>query len=56
MAIFFFIFRKWNIGQQTLAELSEEDLIKLGVDDAEVRLKILNEVKNLPIYEESKQM
>lgn len=53
---FFFIFRKWNIGQQTLAELSEEDLIKLGVDDAEVRLKILNEVKNLPIYEESKQM
>ncbi|CAB3236388.1 unnamed protein product [Arctia plantaginis] len=50
------IFKKRNIGQKTLAELCDEDLVKLGIDDAEVRLKILNEVKNLPIYEESKQI
>ncbi|XP_028161977.1 uncharacterized protein LOC114353975 [Ostrinia furnacalis] len=47
------IFRKNNIGQCTLAELSEEDLIKLGIDDSEIRNKLLEEVKNLPLYEET---
>ncbi|XP_050345303.1 uncharacterized protein LOC126770154 [Nymphalis io] len=47
------IFRKNNIGQCTLMELSDEDLIKLGVDDANVRVKLIEEVKNLPIYEET---
>ncbi|XP_011550126.3 uncharacterized protein LOC105382007 [Plutella xylostella] len=47
------IFRKQNIGQCTLAELCDEDLIKLGVDDSEIRQKILDEVQNLPMYEES---
>ncbi|XP_075970083.1 uncharacterized protein LOC142972678 [Anticarsia gemmatalis] len=48
------IFMKHNIGQTTLTELSEEDLIKLGVDDAEIRKKLIEEVKNLPIYDENK--
>ncbi|XP_026495226.1 uncharacterized protein LOC113400062 [Vanessa tameamea] len=48
------IFRKHNIGQRTLMELSDEDLIKLGVDDANLRLKLIDEVKNLPIYEETR--
>ncbi|XP_046964998.1 uncharacterized protein LOC124533637 [Vanessa cardui] len=47
------IFRKHNIGQCTLMELSDEDLIKLGVDDVDVRVKLIDEVKNLPIYEET---
>ncbi|KAJ0180488.1 hypothetical protein K1T71_003892 [Dendrolimus kikuchii] len=46
------IFRKQNIGQCTLAELTNEDLIKLGIDDAEIRKNLLVEVKNLPVYEE----
>ncbi|XP_047527959.1 uncharacterized protein LOC125064779 [Vanessa atalanta] len=48
------IFRKHNIGQRTLMELSDEDLIKLGVDDANLRFKLIDEVKNLPIYEETR--
>ncbi|XP_045785207.1 uncharacterized protein LOC123880877 [Maniola jurtina] len=47
------IFRKHNIGQCTLIELTDEDLVKLGVDDPHIRLKLLEEVKNLPIYEET---
>ncbi|KAL0893839.1 hypothetical protein ABMA27_013962 [Loxostege sticticalis] len=47
------IFRKNNIGQCTLTELTEEDLIKLGIDDPEIRIKLLEEVKNLPLYEET---
>ncbi|KAJ2952786.1 hypothetical protein O0L34_g7145 [Tuta absoluta] len=47
------IFRKHNIGQVTLAELTNEDLVKLGVDDGEIRQKILSEVQNLPIFEET---
>lgn len=46
------IFRKRNIGQSALVELTDEDLIKLGIDDEEVRIKLLNQIKNLPIYEE----
>ncbi|XP_022114323.1 uncharacterized protein LOC110992707 [Pieris rapae] len=46
------LFRQHNIGQCTLMELNDEDLTKIGVDDKEIRQKILNEVKNLPIYEE----
>ncbi|XP_053625162.1 uncharacterized protein LOC128683493 isoform X2 [Plodia interpunctella] len=46
------IFRKKNIGQSTLMELTEEDLCKLGVDDAEIRRKLIEVVKDLPIYEE----
>ncbi|KAL0893840.1 hypothetical protein ABMA27_013962 [Loxostege sticticalis] len=34
-------------------ELTEEDLIKLGIDDPEIRIKLLEEVKNLPLYEET---
>ncbi|GBP10902.1 hypothetical protein EVAR_5477_1 [Eumeta japonica] len=48
-------YRKHNIGQCTLTELTDEDLIQLGVDDAEIRQKIINEVKNLPIYEEIRE-
>lgn len=33
-------------------ELNNEDLLKMGVDDKEIRNKLLNEVKNLPIYQE----
>lgn len=33
-------------------ELTEEDLCKLGVDDAEIRRKLIEVVKDLPIYEE----
>ncbi|CAG4981223.1 unnamed protein product [Parnassius apollo] len=46
-------FRKHNIGQCTLMELNDEDLIKLGVDEPNIRKKLLEEAKNLPIYEES---
>ncbi|XP_013146094.1 PREDICTED: uncharacterized protein LOC106109229 [Papilio polytes] len=46
------IFRKNNIGQCTLMELTDEDLTKLGVDEPSVRQKLLEEVKNLPIYNE----
>lgn len=46
------IFRKENIGQCTLAELTNEDLIKLGIDDPNIRKSLLEEVINLPIYEE----
>ncbi|XP_041977077.1 uncharacterized protein LOC121731623 [Aricia agestis] len=46
------IFRKNNIGQSTLIELTNEDLIKLGIDDAGIRKKLLDEVKNLPVYTE----
>ncbi|XP_045445518.1 uncharacterized protein LOC123653569 [Melitaea cinxia] len=46
-------FRKHNIGQCTLMELSDEDLVKLGVDDSVIRAKLIEEVKNLPIYEET---
>ncbi|XP_013186478.2 uncharacterized protein LOC106131814 [Amyelois transitella] len=46
------IFRKKNIGQSTLIELTDEDLSKLGVDDAAIREKLLEIVKDLPIYEE----
>lgn len=45
-------FRKRNIGQSTLIELTNEDLIKLGLDDDDIRKKLLEEIKNLPIYEE----
>ncbi|CAH2086530.1 unnamed protein product [Euphydryas editha] len=48
-------FRRHNIGQCTLMELSDEDLIRLGVDDPNIRAKIIAEVKNLPIYEETSQ-
>lgn len=48
--------RKHNISQCTLAELTDEDLIRLGVDDADIRSKLLVEAKNLPIYEETKNM
>ncbi|XP_073943495.1 uncharacterized protein [Choristoneura fumiferana] len=48
------IFRTQNIGQSTLIELSDEDLIKFGIDDQEIRTKILEEVKNLPLYQEIK--
>lgn len=44
--------RKKNIGQYTLAELTNEDLIKLGIDNSEIRQKLIEEVKNLPVYEE----
>ncbi|CAK1581966.1 unnamed protein product [Parnassius mnemosyne] len=47
------IFRKHNIGQCTLMELNDEDLIKLGVDEPNIRKKLLEEATNLPIYEES---
>ncbi|XP_059054388.1 uncharacterized protein LOC131848513 [Achroia grisella] len=50
------IFRKQNIGQLTLTELTDEDLIKLGIDNAEIRNKLLEEVKNLPIYQENEQL
>lgn len=33
-------------------ELSDEDLDKLGVDDCEIRVRLIEEVKNLPIYDE----
>ncbi|XP_047988846.1 uncharacterized protein LOC125228354 [Leguminivora glycinivorella] len=46
------IFRTNNIGQSTLIELTDEDLIKFGVDDQDIRTKILEEVKNLPLYQE----
>ncbi|XP_014358421.2 uncharacterized protein LOC106710774 [Papilio machaon] len=46
------IFRKNNIGQCTLMELTDEDLTKLGVDEPTIRQKLLEEVKNLPIYDE----
>ncbi|XP_028042306.1 uncharacterized protein LOC114252032 [Bombyx mandarina] len=46
------IFKKHNIGQSTLIELTNEDLIKLGLDDDDIRKKLLEEIKNLPIYEE----
>ncbi|XP_004924865.1 uncharacterized protein LOC101742876 [Bombyx mori] len=46
------IFKKRNIGQSTLIELTNEDLIKLGLDDDDIRKKLLEEIKNLPIYEE----
>ncbi|CAH2074045.1 unnamed protein product, partial [Iphiclides podalirius] len=47
------VFRKHNIGQCTLMELTDEDLIKLGVDEPDIRKNLLEEAKNLPIYEES---
>uniref|UniRef100_S4P766 SAM domain-containing protein n=1 Tax=Pararge aegeria TaxID=116150 RepID=S4P766_9NEOP len=47
------IFRDHNIGQCTLIELTDEDLVKLGVDDPKIRVKLIEEVKNLPIYEET---
>lgn len=37
-------------------ELSDEDLVKLGVDDSDLRAKLIEEVKNLPIYEETDHM
>ncbi|CAH0720784.1 unnamed protein product, partial [Brenthis ino] len=46
------IFRKQNIGQLTLMELSDEDFVKLGVDDPKIRMSLIEEVKNLPIYDE----
>ncbi|XP_030024277.2 uncharacterized protein LOC115443139 [Manduca sexta] len=46
------IFKRKNIGQSTLTELADEDLLKLGVDDQELRQRILDEIKNLPLYEE----
>lgn len=50
-----FAYRKKNIGQDTLIELSDEDLIKLGVDEENVRERLIKEIKNLPIYEERNQ-
>ncbi|XP_023943999.1 uncharacterized protein LOC112050086 [Bicyclus anynana] len=47
------IFREHNIGQCTLIELTDEDLEKLGVTDPEIRKKLIEEVKNLPIYEDT---
>ncbi|CAH0406525.1 unnamed protein product [Chilo suppressalis] len=44
------IFKKKNISQCTLTELTNEDLIKLGIDDANIRKQLLEEVKNLPLY------
>lgn len=35
-----------------MTELTEEDLAKLGVDDEEIRKKITEGVKSLPIFEE----
>ncbi|KAG6449498.1 hypothetical protein O3G_MSEX006099 [Manduca sexta] len=46
------IFKRKNIGQSTLTELADEDLLNLGVDDQELRQRILDEIKNLPLYEE----
>lgn len=34
-------------------ELTDADLIKLGVDDPEIRKKLLVEAQNLPIYGDS---
>ncbi|XP_026329944.1 uncharacterized protein LOC113237590 [Hyposmocoma kahamanoa] len=47
------IFRRLNIGQNTLVELTDNDLIQIGVNDEEIRKKILTEIQNLPIYEEA---
>ncbi|XP_032513308.2 uncharacterized protein LOC116767205 [Danaus plexippus] len=49
------VFRKHNIGQCTLMELNDEDLTILGVDDPSIRRKLIEEVKNLPTYDETKQ-
>lgn len=45
--------RRHNIGQNTFVELSDSDLIQLGVNDEQLRNKLLAEVQNLPIYEEA---
>ncbi|KAL4703007.1 hypothetical protein ACJJTC_009993 [Scirpophaga incertulas] len=45
------IFRNRHIGQCTLSEMTDEDLIKLGVDDAAIRAELLEQVKNLPLYD-----
>lgn len=45
--------RRLNIGQNTLVELTDNDLIQIGVNDEEIRKKILTEIQNLPIYEEA---
>lgn len=42
-------FRQHNIGQTTLAVLSEADLLKLGVEDANLRKKMTREIDNFPI-------
>lgn len=34
-------------------EVSDDDLIKLGVDDPAIRSRLLEEVKNLPIYDDT---
>ncbi|XP_026742473.1 uncharacterized protein LOC113504411 [Trichoplusia ni] len=47
------IFKKQNIDQYSLAELSEEDLIKLGVDDADVRSQLMEHAKLIPAYDEA---
>lgn len=36
-------------------ELNDEDLTILGVDDPSIRRKLIEEVKNLPTYDETKQ-
>ncbi|XP_072944152.1 uncharacterized protein [Epargyreus clarus] len=46
------IFRSRNITQETLMELTEDDLAKLGVDDPHIRATITREIKNFPVYEQ----
>ncbi|CAH0701844.1 unnamed protein product [Spodoptera exigua] len=47
------IFKKQDIDQYGLSELSDEDLQKLGVVEPEIRKQLIDRAKLLPAYEES---
>lgn len=47
------IFKKQNIDQYGLSELSDEDLQKLGIVEPEIRNQLIERAKLLPAYEES---
>ncbi|CAH1646108.1 unnamed protein product [Spodoptera littoralis] len=47
------IFKKQDIDQYGLSELSDEDLRKLGIVEPEIRNQLIERAKLLPAYEES---
>ncbi|XP_035436130.1 uncharacterized protein LOC118266724 [Spodoptera frugiperda] len=47
------IFKKQKIDQYGLSELSDEDLLKLGIVEPDIRNQLIERAKLLPAYEES---
>ncbi|XP_021181276.2 uncharacterized protein LOC110369944 [Helicoverpa armigera] len=47
------VFKKQNIDQYGLTELSDEDLTRLGIEEPEIRRQLIERAKLIPAYKES---